>query len=453
MRILCLALALFAAACAPQDQDAHPRNVLFILVDTLRADHLGVYGYGRDTSPNLDALAREAVLFADARSQASCTFPSVNSILTSRYTAVFLGQPDKTMGIPQGVPPLAEILRGRGYRTAAVSASPVVRKSPSRFNPTGGYDRGFERFHEDCLWKPAECVNRAALEQLNALNTDDGRPFFLYLHYMDPHGPYAPPAEYARRFAISEPDKKFIRDGNPNPIGDMLYKGAPDPGVTPADLQHLVDLYDDEISYFDTRLAELIAALRESGRLDDTVLVLASDHGEEFLEHGHIKHCRTLFDTSVKVPLLMKVPGVGASAVPHPVENVDIVPTLLDYLGIDTAGLTLEGESLRPLIEGEAPPPESGGHQLASQGPWRSVADDRFKLIQDLAAGSFALYDLDADPGETTDVLRRERRAFHELREALTAWLAITEGEAAAGESLRQAEEAEKKLRSLGYLE
>jgi arylsulfatase A-like enzyme len=432
-----------------------PRNVILILVDTLRADHLGVYGYGRDTSPNLDALAREATLFEDARSQASCTFPSVNSLLTSRYPAVFLGQPDKSMGIPQGVPPLAEILRGRGFRTAAVSASPVVRKSPSRFNPAGGYDRGFERFHEDCLWKSAECVNRAALEQLNALNTDDGRPFFLYLHYMDPHGPYAPPAGFARRYATpenGEPEKEFIRAGNPNPIGDMLYKGAPDPGVTPADLQHLVDLYDDEIAYFDTQLAELIAELREAGRLEDTLLVLASDHGEEFLEHGHIKHCRTLFDTSIRVPLLLRVPGLGASAVPHPVENVDVVPTLLDYLGVDTAGLTLEGESLRPLIEGEAPAPENG-RQLASQGPWRSIADDRFKLIHDLARGRFALYDLTADPGETTDVLRRERRSFHELHEALTAWIARTEGDAAAGESLRQAEEAEKRLRALGYLE
>ncbi len=449
MRALCLVLALFASSCAPANNAVRPRNVIVLLVDTLRADHLGVYGYGRDTSPHLDALAREAVLFEDARSQASCTFPSVNSLLTSRYTAVFLGQPDKTMGIPQGVPSLAEVLRGQGYRTVAVSASPVVRKSPSRFNPTGGYDRGFERFHEDCLWKPAECVNRAALEQLRA---DDGRPFFLYLHYMDPHGPYAPPAGFARRYATAPSDKEFIRAGNPNPIGDMLYKGAPDPGVTPADLQHLVDLYDDEIAYFDTQLAELVADLRKAGRLEDTVLVLASDHGEEFLEHGHIKHCRTLFDTSIKVPLLMKVPGVEAGAVPHPVENVDIVPTLLDYLEIGTAGLTLEGESLRPLIEGEAPAPEDG-RQLASQGPWRSIADGRFKLIHDLAGGNFALYDLTADPGETADVLRRERRSFHALREALTAWLARTEGDAAAGESLRQAEEAEKKLRALGYLE
>lgn len=461
-----LASALAAAACSPQPAEpARPRNVIFILVDTLRADHLGAYGYARDTSPNLDAFARGSVFFRDARSQASCTFPSVNSILTSRYPAAFLGQPNQAMGIPENVPSLAEILRQRGYRTVAISTSAVVRNTPSRHNPTGGFGRGFDVFLEDCEWRPAVCVNRQAFRELRRdagggdadggdADGGDGRPLFLYIHYLDPHGPYRPPQDHQRRFATRQPEKAFIRNGNPNPIGDMLYKGAPDPGATPADLEHLKDLYDDEIAYLDGHLLRLFRHLEEGGWLDDSIVVFASDHGEEFLEHGHIKHCRTVFDTLVKVPLFFRIPGVEASAVEHPVQNLDIVPTLLDYLGIPAAGLPLEGRSLRPLIEtGKAEGPAKNPFQYSLAGPYRSVADGRFKLIQDLGGEAFWLFDLKRDPGETRDVLAAERRTFHRLRDALGGWLAQTEGQGRADESLRKAREAEEKLRSLGYLE
>ena len=452
---LVLTGALLATSCSPRRAEpARPRNVIFILVDTLRADHLGAYGYARDTSPNVDAFARGSVFFRDARSQAACTFPSVNSILTSRAPAAFLGQPGQAMGIPEQVPSLAEILRQRGYRTVAVSASAVVRNTPSQHNPGGGYGRGFEVFLEDCIWKAAACVNRQALGNLNrdapGENPGDDRPLFLYIHYIDPHGPYNPPKDYQLRFAKGQPEKAFIRNGNPNPIGDMLYKGGPDPGVTPADLQHLRDLYDDEIAYLDGQLLRLFRLLEEGGWLDDSIVVFAADHGEEFLEHGHIKHCRTVFDNEVKVPLFLRIPGVAARAVEHPVQNLDIVPTLLDYLGVPTAGLTLEGKSLRPLIEADK---AGDPYQYSLSGPYRSVADGRFKLIQDLGGEGFWLFDLKRDPGETRSVLAAERRTFHRLREVLGGWLARTEGQDRADESLRKAKEAEEKLRSLGYLE
>ena len=440
-------------ACS-REEPPRPRNVIFILVDTLRADHLGAYGYSRPTSPALDAFARESVLFQNARSQAACTFPSVNSLLTSRYPPVFLGQPGQALGIPASVPSLAEVLQARGYTTVAVSASAVVRNTPSRHNPGGGFGRGFDLFLEDCLWKSASCVNRQAFGHLQRRGGGD-KPLFLYLHYLDPHGPYAPPSTYKRQFAGGgEPERAFIRNGNPNPIGDWLYKQAPDPAVTPRELQHLVDLYDDEIAFWDAEFARLLARIEEAGLLEDSILVIASDHGEEFLEHGHIKHCRNLFDTTVRTPLILRIPGVEPKQVAAAVENLDIVPTLLDYLGIETVGLTLEGRSLRPLIEGgEEPEPAAERRQYATQGPWRGVSDGRYKLIHDLANGGFALYDLSADPGETRDVLRDQRRTFHRLRQDLTAWLGRAEGEWAASESVRKAQEAEKKLRSLGYLE
>lgn len=442
--------ALLVLSCSRPEAAERPKNVIFILVDTLRADHLSAYGYERKTSPAVDAFAGESLLFENARSQASCTFPSANSILTSRPPTAFLGQAQQALGIPAGIPSIAEILAGRGYRTAAISASPVVRNTKSRFNPTGGFGRGFAIFDEECVWKAAHCVNRRALE---VLAQKDERPFFLYLHYMDPHGPYRPPEEH-RKFSKKgvATDKLFVQQGNPNPIGDWLYKGKPDPAVTPPELQHLIDLYDDEIVYLDLRFGELVASLKQAGLLDDTIVVLTSDHGEEFLEHGHVKHCRTLFDNSIKIPYVLHIPGVPARAVAAPVQNLDLVPTILDYLGVDAAGLNLEGKSLRPVIEERT---EGAGdlRQFASQGSLRSAADGRFKLIHDLAAGTWALYDLKADPGEKVDTLARERRSFHGLRQSLTAWLARTEGAGSESESVRKAKEAESKLRSLGYIE
>ena len=159
-----------------------------------------------------------------------------------------------------------------------------------------------------------------------------------------------------------------------------------------------------------------------------------------------IKHCRTLFDSSIKTPFFLRLPGIEPSVINQPVQNLDIVPTLLDYLEVDTKGLTFEGESLRPLIEGTG---EIDPHQYGMQATLRSAADGRHKLIHDLGKGSFELYDLKADPKEKQDALRGERRIFHRLRQALTTWLGQTEGSGKAKESL----EAERRLRALGYLE
>lgn len=464
---LLLAAAAALGGCSRPPSGPGPplaHNVIFILVDTLRADHLPLYGYGRDTSPNLTALARQSLLFANARSQASCTFPSVNSILTSRSPAAFLGQPGGAMGLPPAIPGLAEILRARGFHTAAISASPVVRQSPSRFNPLGGYGRGFASFQEDCVWKGADCVTDQALPHLD----HDPRPLFLYLHYLDPHGPYAPAAPAApagsagswrRRFALAppEPVKEFVRKGDPNPIANWLYKGGPDPGLTAADLRYLIDLYDDKIAFFDAQLGRLLERLRATGLLDDSIVVFAADHGEEFMEHGGVKHCRNLFDTAIRTPLLLRVPGARPRTVAAPVENLDIVPTVLDLLGATppspppAAGAAFEGRSLRPAVAGEdAALPEA--RQFAAQGALRSVAGGGLKLVYDLGTRRFALYDLAADPGETRDVLGQHRRELQSLRQALSRWLARTEGPA-AGDSLHRAAEADRRLRSLGYLD
>ena len=438
------------AAVGPAAPAARP-NVVLVLVDTLRADHLSAYGYSRPTSPNLEALAGKAVLFEQARAQASCTFPSVNSLLTSRDPLLFLGQEGGRLGIPEGIPSLAQTLRDAGYSTAAVSASPVVRKSPTRFNPAGGFDRGFEVFDEQCLWQAADCVNGRVEALLPALE----EPYFLYLHYMEPHGPYRPPQRHPRRWALPIEAPEFVLAGDPNPLADAIYKqGKPAP-VTEAQLAHLVDLYDEEIAFFDSELPRLLAALEGRSRESDTVLALASDHGEAFLEHGDVKHCHAPFDTQVRTPLLLRAPGAAAGRrVSAAVSNLDLAPTLLDLAGVDREALTLDGESLRPWLE---PGPAAGSAgprwSFSSQGAWRSATDGRTKLLYDMERRSFALFDLAADPGELRDLARERPAELQRLQRALYERLVRVEGSTASERSLALGEEAEERLRALGYLQ
>lgn len=435
---------------------AHPgyvgHNLVLILVDTLRADHLGSYGYGRSTSPNLDAFAASGVLFENARSQASCTFPSVNSILTSRYPAAFFGQPKGHMGIPEGVDSIAEILRAQGYATLALSASPVVRKSPSWANPEGGFDRGFDQFDEQCMDESAKCLH----EQLQRRLPDLAHPFFLYLHYMEPHSPYRPPASHPRRFTgdYAGPHD-FIESGRPNPIAAMLYDGAPSLDLSSHDVAHLVDLYDEEIAYFDSRFPEIQSMLESVEAAGDTLVAIVSDHGEEFLEHDHIKHCRPLYETQIHTPLILRLPG-GPSGlrITEPVENVDLVPTLLDYLRVDFPTTRFEGRNLRPLIEGhDEPAPADGQYAFSSQYRWRAVTGGRFKLLATMATHrrpkQLELFDLIADPGETRNLVDNHPRVARQLSRTLAEWMRSTEGEA----GLAEAEEAQRQLKALGYIQ
>jgi arylsulfatase len=439
-------LAALAGGCAePERRDW---NVVVVMVDTLRADHLGAYGYHRDTSPVFDAFAAENVLFADHRAQAPCTYPSVNSLLTSRSPQAFWGRPTGDLGLVEGMPSLASILGDRGYATIAISASPVVRATPTVHNTVGGFQGGFDLFLERCLWNSGVCVHADAVPHLALVR----QPFLLYLHYMDVHDPYRPPEEH-RRFATSYGgDKPFVRDGDPNPIARMIYADGPDLGLTDEDLRHLVDLYDDSILYFDRHLGLLLAELAEQELLDETLIVVVADHGESFLEHGAIKHCRNLHETEVRIPLAMRVPGLaGPVRIEGPTANLDVVPTILDLLGEDTSAYGFEGRSLRRAIERAEP---VAGNVFARWGASASAADGRYKLIANLGdKGLPKLYDLAADPAEETDVLDRERRAFHRLSADLEDWLAAVEPNARSRRNLERAQEQIRQLRAVGYLQ
>ncbi len=450
--MLAAALALAGlAGCGPRGLVVHRGyNVVFVLVDTLRADHLASYGYERETSPFLDRLARSNVQFVNARSQSSCTFPSVNSMLTSKNVFAFY-DPETRPGIPEGVPSLAGILKRHGYRTLAVSASPIVRKTPSPHNPRGGFGRGFDVFDEKCQWYQSTCVTNVALKHLLPPQgaKRPAQPFFLYLHYMDPHDPYVAIKEHRGRFARPyEGEHEFIATGDPNPIDGLIRRGVADEVLGSEDFEHLIDLYDEEIYSLDYGLRQLFEGLENLGVLERSLVVVAADHGEAFFEHGRVKHCFTVYENETRVPLILRLPRVEAPVrVASWVQNLDVAPTLLDYLGIDAEPYDFEGESLRPVIESGA----AAGPAFSAMGSMRSVTDDRYKLVLDFATESYALYDLEEDPGESRDLSGDEREVYYRLLRRLKAWTDRVET-GSQEERLRRAREIEDELRALGYL-
>lgn len=439
-----------AAACRPAPEptpQASTRpNVIVIMVDTLRADHMSTYGYPRPTTPFIDGLAAESVVFERARSQAACTFPSVNSLLTSRYAFDFYRQGAGEMGIPEIYPSLAEVLQATGYRTIAVSASPIVRATGSEENPGGGFGRGFDVFDEFCYWREAECVGGRALQLLEGVR----EPFFLYLHYMDPHGPYAPPEASTRRFAGAYEGYDFIAAGNPDPIGDMLYGDGLEFEITDRDIQHLVDLYDDEILYFDGQLQLLLAPWLESGLLDRSLLVLTSDHGEEFMEHGQVGHCRGVWDTLTRVPLIVRFPGIGEGRrIDTAVQLVDLVPTLLEELGIEAPGLNAEGVSLAEMIRGGL---ALRRYAFTDQGEFRATDDSHWQLILNGEESTATLYDIRNDPLAQENVFAITHPEVDRLGVALNHWLEATGQWVSFEEALAAGRAKAEELRALGYL-
>jgi arylsulfatase A-like enzyme len=279
-------------------------------------------------------------------------------------------------------------------------------------------------------------------------------PFLLYLHYLDPHAPYRPPAGWKRRFT-AEPGAsgqrklpRWLRDGEASRLAAWLYRGARRPPHDEADLRHLVDLYDEEIAHFDARLGELLAGLTAAGHAESTIVVVTSDHGEELLDHGHLGHCRALaWDTVLRVPLVVRWPG-GPRGVTRraPVSTLDLFPTLLDLAGLPVPP-GLSGRSLRPTLETDR---AVRRHRFAAQGPTRVVADGRFKLVHDLATGASALYDLAADPAERRDVAALHPALVAEWRAAVLR--AVAREHADAGAAVREAADVEAQLEAVGYL-
>jgi arylsulfatase A-like enzyme len=354
-------------------------NVLFILVDTLRRDHLGIYGYQRPTSPQIDQLLGAAgTVFEDAYSQAPWTLPSVVSLFTGRYPGEVLGEDLGTYGLPPNQPVLPELLQAQGYVTAGFIGNPTLY-------PGNGFDRGFDTLYMpeykiESLQQHAEEVSSRAGAWLTA---HQGDRFFAYLHFIDPHDPYEN-SDLVRGRSDFDPDYRGALTGR---HVHGVYNGRIPLGDQAADIRYLTSLYDSEIRYVDRHIGEVLRTLSPEV-LKRTLIVLTSDHGEELFDHGGWKHGQTLYEEQIHVPLLVRWDGrvTAGRRVSGTVSLLDLLPTLMAASGAEgTANVHPEwdGISLLPVLTtGVAPPRRTAFAQHLTAGPLRAAAVlDREKLI------------------------------------------------------------------------
>jgi arylsulfatase A-like enzyme len=445
------ALALLAA-CAPEPR---PRSVLLVVVDTLRADRLGVYGrQRRPTSPSLDQFAAGAAVFERTWSTSSWTLPSYGSLLTgqlpSRHGAgarIAGDDPHAFAALDPGTPTLAERLAAAGFATAGIANNPFLRES---FGVARGFDSWEYLFVSYDDHPRADVLVDRALAWLDAhARARPGEPFFLMLNPFDPHLPYDPgePARGAftweSRARLTLP---FAGLGRANP------HWQPAPPVR----QFVEAAYDEEVMFLDAELGRLFEGLAARGLGQETLVVVTADHGEELFEHGGFEHGHTLYEELLRVPLLLAGPGVAPGRIAAPVSLVDLTPTILDALGLSVPE-GLAGRSRWPLARGDAAggdgaSPETFVAESTLHGPFRrALVRWPWKLVVTEGAPP-ALYDLDADPGERRDRASADPGVVAELGAQLDALVA----EAARGTSLEAAPldpETRRQLEGLGYLE
>ena len=413
-------------------------DVVLVLLDTLRADRLGSYGYQRrPTSPSLDALAARSVRFATVISQSSWTRPSIRSMLNGLY-------PRSRGGLAS--PPLAEVLWAHGYRTEAITGGAQLAY---KF----GFSRGFER-HAIERWV------RATDGVVATLEADRSRKHFLFLHTYEIHDPY---------------EHRELAEGmDPGRVGEVFRRKTLERigrVPTPGERAYIEALYDSGVRYTDEQLGRLLATLDERGLLERTLLIVTSDHGEEFWEHGSWGHGRAMFDHQSRVPLIVRVPdgmrealglAEGPRVIRQQVRLVDLYPTILDLLGVPLDH-RVQGRSLRPLLAGRRLPAADAFSESTYWGPIevKALRSERYKYLRGLPKrpdetereGWEALYDLEGDPAETVDVQEAHPPVLGRMRTLVDR--IVAGGSAAADEPLPEDADPElvEQLRSLGYID
>ncbi len=446
-------LVVLAALCVPSacaGSDARP-NVVLVVVDSLRADHLSAYGHERPT-PGIDALAAGGTLFERAYATAPWTMPSVATMLTGLHPTTH-GVTNTDAVLAADVDTLAELFRAAGYRTAAVVSHHLIGR---RFR----FDQGFDAFDQEAAhghkFISSELVTEKAERILRetALSSD-GRPLFLFAHYFDPHYDYRdhPEIAYARR--------KVGRLDGSHGIGQLRRMLA---DLTPAELGFLRDRYDEEILHTDRALARLFAALAELGLEEDTLVAFTADHGEEFRDHGWLGHERSLYQELLHVPLALRGPGVPAGArIAAGVSLVDLAPTLLDLAGVTVPGV-MQGSSLAPLLAGEPRAAEfrafgeidylgvEEGKPGLETCRKKAIVGERYKLVRDDLTGALELFDLELDPLERLDLSAADPERTAALAAELERHLLLLSRGARRAERTTFTQAELETLRELGYV-
>jgi arylsulfatase A-like enzyme len=443
-RRLAGALLLLAALGGGCRRGAPPPSVILVSIDTLRPDHLGCYGYGRPTSPEIDRFRAEAVLFEQAIAHAPSTLPSHASILTSLVPAHHGASVANGLAVPLEALTLAEVLRERGYATASFNGGIQLDRA-------WGLDQGFDRYvsvkprdaSAESLVDPTDRFAHVVDEAARWLSGQEGRPVFLFLHTYEVHHPYSPEAADLALF------RGDYRGPLPDQVSVDLLKRINDgaQAVDARDRRHVVAAYDAEIRSMDRAFGRLRARLEERGRYEDALVVFTSDHGEEFGEHGRMGwHTHSLHDELLRVPLLVKLPKarLAGASLGGQARGIDVAPTLLAALGI-AAPAAFEGRNLladRPLM-GE------GTETLAA----RDVKEpNRSAAIRTLEWKLYdgRLFDLRRDAGETRDVAAGESAVVERLRGRERVLLGARP--APPRRPAAQTDELRERLRSHGYV-
>jgi len=430
-RRLPLLALLLCAACGDGAPAKRP-NVLLLVMDTVRADRCSFEGYARPTTPRLDAFAKDAVVFKDAWAPAGWTAPSHASLFTGLRPEHHGVMDAVRMFLPEHIPTIATMFRAAGWRTGCFSNNEYI-------SPEYGLAQGFETavplFHDQGKrpypWAP-ETHRRALDWALSAVA--EKKPFFLFVNDMEAHIPYTPPAEAAKRFLPADAAEDEVAAARafsfPSSIGVLL-----DAVKAPARRTALMsDLYDAEIATLDDAVGALLDGLKTRGLLDDTIVVVCADHGENIGEHGMIGHFQSLHRTTLHVPLLVRFPGKfdGGRAVTDLVRLEDVPPTLLELCGLPVPA-DFDGASLLHGLPGRIARANQGEQSgkipdirkyYPDRDPSRftrsfeSVYDGRRHLVQDSAGGE-EFYDVAEDPGETKNLSKDGGPELHKMRKLI----------------------------------
>ena len=451
------AALLFTLSCG-NGQTVSPgaTSVVLIVVDTLRADHLGLYGYDRPTSPNLDAWAADGRVFEHAFAPSPWTLPSFSSLYTGRWPLVHQGglateesagdgQTPLFLGPDADLPTVAETLQDAAVRTLAVATNPLLAAS-------FGMARGFDRYDLDLgpsggSSPRAEEVVRRALALVDEVK---GQPFFLVVHLFDPHASYDAPPPFRHTFTASMQSVFTL------PVEDVLDIRRRSRELAPQDRAFVAAAYDEEIAYTDAQLGVLRDGLAARGVLETSLIIFTADHGEELFEHGSFLHGHAMWQELLHVPLVVWGPGVAPGREPVPVSLVDIAPTVLEGVGLASPS-PFDGRSLWPTLSAGVPLPTrplfSEGVMSGSK-PQSAVVDWPRKLIVNHQDGLIEAFDLVQDPHERTNLAGEARATTGALIAHLCRHQQTAQGIDRATDHLPAAPDPAvlERLRALGYV-